>query len=48
MPSSFQMAVLNRELRQWERNYNTVRSHQALGYLIPQQFLLRGTAQRKK
>jgi transposase InsO family protein len=40
--------VLNRELRQWERIYNTVRPHQALGYLTPQQFLLRWQSQRKE
>ena len=42
--SSWQLAELNRELRQWERIYNTVRPHQALGYLTPQQFLLRGAS----
>jgi len=26
------MKKLNRELRQWERIYNTVRPHQSLGY----------------
>lgn len=31
--------ALNRELRQWETIYNTVRPHQALGYLTPLQFL---------
>jgi hypothetical protein len=30
------MKKLNRELRQWEKIYNTVRPHQALGYLTPQ------------
>ncbi|PYV70829.1 MAG: hypothetical protein DMG97_18120 [Acidobacteria bacterium] len=34
--------------RQWERIYNTVRPHQSLGYLTPQQFLLRGSSQRKE
>jgi putative transposase len=30
---------LGAELRDWERVYNTVRPHQALGYLTPKQFL---------
>jgi transposase InsO family protein len=29
---SLEMKKLNRELRQWEKIYNTVRPHQALGY----------------
>jgi transposase InsO family protein len=33
------MASLNRELEAWERVYNSVRPHQALGYLTPSQFL---------
>lgn len=33
------MASLNRELEAWERIYNSVRPHQALGYLTPSQFL---------
>ncbi len=45
---SLEMKKLNRELRQWEQIYNTVRPHQALGYLTPQQFLLRGLSQRKE
>ena len=36
---SLPITQLNRELEAWERTYNTVRSHQALGYLTPQQFL---------
>src|SRR5216683_132563 len=36
---SLEMKKLNRELRHWEKIYNTVRPHQALGYLTPQQFL---------
>jgi putative transposase len=43
-----EMKKLNRELRQWEKIYNTVRPHQSLGYLTPQQFLLRGSSQRKE
>src|SRR5438874_13099520 len=45
---SLEMKKLNRELRQWERIYNTMRPHQSLGYLTPQQFLLRGSSQRKE
>ena len=32
---SLEVATLNRELLAWERVYNTVRPHQALGYLTP-------------
>jgi putative transposase len=45
---SLEMKKLNRELRQWENIYNTVRPHQSLGYLTPQQFLLRASSQRKE
>ena len=45
---SLEMKKLNRELRHWERIYNTVRPHQSLGYLTPQQFLLRASSQRKE
>ncbi len=31
--------ALNRHARQWEHTYNTVRPHQALGYLTPAEFL---------
>lgn len=47
-PYSLQLKKLNRELRQWERTYNTVRPHQALGYLTPLQFLQRTSPQRKE
>lgn len=30
-----------RQLRDWERTYNTIRPHQALGYQTPAEFLLR-------
>lgn len=45
---ALEMKKLNRELRQWENTYNTVRPHQSLGYLTPQQFLLRASSQRKE
>jgi putative transposase len=38
-PCSLQIAQLNQELQEWERTYNTVRPHQALGYRTPQEFL---------
>jgi putative transposase len=47
-PCSLEMTKLNRELRQWEKIYNTVRPHQSLGYLTPQQFLLRASSPRKE
>ncbi len=46
-PDSFQLPILNRQLRAWERIYNTVRPHQALGYLTPHQFLSRSHSLRK-
>jgi hypothetical protein len=33
---SLEMKKLNRELSYWEKIYNTVRPHQAHGYLTPQ------------
>ena len=38
-PCSLPIAQLNQELQDWERTYNTVRPHQALGYRTPQEFL---------
>ena len=37
--SSFEIGELNRALPEWEKVYNTVRPHQALGYLTPLEFL---------
>jgi transposase InsO family protein len=37
--TSFEITELNQALLQWEKVYNTVRPHQALGYLTPQEFL---------
>lgn len=45
---SLEMNKLNRELRHWEKIYNTVRPHQSLAYLTPQQFLLQLSSQRKE
>jgi hypothetical protein len=36
---AFEIAELNQALLEWERVYNTVRPHQALGYLTPKEFL---------
>jgi putative transposase len=45
---SLEMKKLNRELRHWEKIYNTVRPHQSLGYLTPLQFLRQISSQRKE
>jgi putative transposase len=37
--STFEIAELGEELLEWENIYNTVRPHQALGYLTPLKFL---------
>lgn len=37
--TSFDIAEVNQALMEWERVYNTIRPHQALGYLTPQEFL---------
>jgi putative transposase len=47
-PCALSIAELNRELQAWERTYNTVRPHQALGYLTPQQFLAQSSSHRKE
>ncbi len=47
-PCSLEMKKLNRELRHWEKIYNTVRPHQALGYLTRQQFLRQVSSQREE
>ena len=39
--SSFEIQELNQALLEWEEVYNTIRPHQALGYLTPQEFLER-------
>jgi len=37
--ANFEIQELNRALLEWEKVYNTVRPHQALGYLTPLEFL---------
>jgi putative transposase len=37
--SDFELAQIRAELLKWERVYNTIRPHQALGYLTPKKFL---------
>ena len=46
--STFQLADLRPELLEWETIYNTVRPHQALGYLTPQEFLAQALSHRKE
>ncbi|OGN97157.1 MAG: hypothetical protein A2Z77_06330 [Chloroflexi bacterium RBG_13_51_36] len=37
--TTFDISELNRALLKWKQVYNTIRPHQALGYLTPRQFL---------
>lgn len=37
--SSFELAELRNDLMHWEETYNTIRPHQALGYLTPSEFI---------
>ena len=46
-PDNWNVAHLNALLRRWERSYNTVRPHQALGYLTAHEFLERRRSQPK-
>jgi transposase InsO family protein len=46
-PCLLVIAALNRELQAWEWTYNTVRPHQALAYLAPQEFLAQSPSLRK-
>lgn len=48
IPQRWEVAHLNPQLRRWERIYNTVRPHQALGYLTPLEFLDRCKSQPRK
>ena len=45
---SLEVATLNQELLAWERTYNSIRPHQALGYLTPHQFVTQWQSQRKE
>ena len=36
---AFDLAEIRQSLLEWERIYNTIRPHQALGYLTPLKFL---------
>jgi putative transposase len=46
--TGFEIAELNQALIEWERVYNTVRPHQALGYLTPEEFLKHHHQNRRK
>jgi len=48
IPESWSVPALNRQLQAWERTYNCVRPHQALGYRTPQQFLTDWHSKRKE
>ncbi len=43
-----QMPALNQQLLAWEHTYNTIRPHQALGYLTPRQFLTKWQLQKEE
>jgi len=45
---SFDLGELNQALLLWEKRYNTVRPHQALGYLTPKQYLDRYFPNQRK
>jgi putative transposase len=44
---SLKLDELNGELSEWEKVYNTIRPHQALGYLTPQEFLLKWQSEKR-
>jgi putative transposase len=46
--TSFEISELNQALLEWEEVYNTIRPHQALGYLTPKEFLERYYQNRRK
>lgn len=48
IPDSWDLASLNPQLRRWERIYNTVRPHQALGYRTPLEFVEQWKSQSHK
>ena len=45
---SFEIAELNQALLEWEKVYNTIRPHQALGYLTTKEFLTLRQQNRRK
>jgi transposase InsO family protein len=45
---STEVTALNLELLAWEHTYNTIRPHQALGYLTPRQFFNKWRHQREE
>ena len=45
---AWQVAALNPQLAGWERTYNTVRPHQALGYRTPQEFVTQWEHRREQ
>ena len=48
IPEDWNVRSLNPQLRRWEHIYNTVRPHQALGYLTPLEYLERWKTHLKK
>ena len=46
--ASFEIGELNQALLKWEKVYNTIRPHQSLGYLTPQQFLQQYQQKRRE
>ncbi len=47
-PDDWTVPELNRQLQHWERIYNTVRPHQALGYQRPLEFVTHWKSHRKE
>ncbi|MFC1979840.1 hypothetical protein ACFLVS_03130 [Chloroflexota bacterium] len=47
-PASCEIRELNQALFEWEKVYNTIRPHQAPGYLTPQQFLEQYQSKRRE
>lgn len=44
---SLKIDCLNQELKEWEQIYNTIRPHQALGYLTPEEFVRAWRAEKR-
>ena len=47
-PQRWNLLEVNRQLLTWERTYNTIRPHQALGYATPLEFLQRHDKSKPK